>query len=60
VRDHLILHDIMDQYTRRVRHRENIEIVDNNENIVRDESRGYYTDDLNLAMMNKMYQIIKM
>jgi Transposase-associated domain len=45
VRYHLIHCGFIDRYTRWVRHGENIEIVDNIENIVRDESEG---DDLNL------------
>jgi Transposase-associated domain len=45
VRDHLIRRGVMDRYTRWVRHGENIKIVDNIKNIVRDESKG---DDINL------------
>jgi hypothetical protein len=45
----------MDRYTWWVRHGENVEIIDNIKNIVRDLSGGDYTNDLNLFNDEKMY-----
>jgi hypothetical protein len=60
VRDHLIRHGFMEQFTRWVQHGENIEIVHNIKNIVRDELGGYCADDLNLGNNERMNRRMKM